>query len=351
MNNIRVCHVNLAKGFRGGERQTELLIRHLQPHLAGQILVCRRDSPLKVHLADVANLEIVETGGRLGGHGVSRGADIINAHEAKAAHWALAENLLRKTPFVITRRVPQKIKKGLISGLCYKRASALVGISSPIAGYLREISRRPVVTINSTLAHMNGDAEKTAAIRREYRDKIVIGHIGAYVDRHKGQRVIIDAARFLAGVRDDLVFLLLGAGSDEQELKALSADVPSVRWLGFQNDVGSYIRAFDLFVFPSRNEGLGSTLLDVMDHQVPIIATDVDGIPDIVKDGKTGLLIENGDSRGLAEAILKLIENRNLAASLAANAKSSLAEFQPEAMAAKYLKLYQDILSGQGENR
>ena len=198
MNNITICHVNLARGFRGGERQTELLIRYLSDSVARQYLVCRRNSPLIEHLSDVGNLTIVPVSGRLGGHFSHIKADIINAHEAKAAHWAFLEHVLRKTPYVITRRVPQRIRKSFLSGLCYSKAARLVGISSPITGYLREISSQPVVTINSALAHLDSSHDKTAHILEEYHGKIIIGHIGAYVDRHKGQRVIIEAARILA---------------------------------------------------------------------------------------------------------------------------------------------------------
>jgi glycosyltransferase involved in cell wall biosynthesis len=344
MNNITICHVNLARGFRGGERQTELLIRYLSDSVAGQYLVCRKKSPLIEHLSDVKNLTVVEVSGRLGGHFSHIRADVINAHEAKAAHWVLLENFLRGTPFVITRRVPQKIQKGFISGLCYSRASRLVGISSPITGYLKEISTRPVVTINSALAHLDCKSAKTEQILEEYRGKIIIGHIGAYVDRHKGQRVIIEAARLLEKERDDLVFLCLGAGCDEEVLKNESRDLKSVKWLGFQKDVGSYLKAFDLFVFPSRNEGLGSTLLDVMDYDVPVIASDIDGIPDIVKNYETGLLIESGNQFQLAEKIKELLKDTALADKLAKNAKKRLSMFLPESMAAKYLDMYQSIL-------
>jgi glycosyltransferase involved in cell wall biosynthesis len=351
MKNLTICHVNLAKGFRGGERQTELLIRHLSDSVAAQYLVCRRNSPLIEHLRDVKNLTAVEVSGRFGGHFSNIRADIINAHEAKAAHWALIEHTLRGTPYVITRRVPQKIKKGVLSNLCYSRASRLVGISSPITEYLKEISSRPVVTINSALAHMSCDLQKTSSILNEYQNKIIIGHIGAYVDRHKGQRIIIEAARQLAKERDDLVFLCLGAGCDEQVLREESCDVPSVKWLGFQKDVGSYLKAFRLFVFPSRNEGLGSTLLDVMDYGIPVIASNVDGIPDIVKDYQTGLLIENGSATQLAEKIRELLNDSELAGRLAQNAKSSLENFLPETMASRYIDMYQSILQEGEHNR
>ncbi len=345
MIDLSICHVNLARGFRGGERQTELLITHLAPLVKKQYLVCRKNSPLKEHLSNISNLEIVEVYGRINGHLKRIDSDIINAHEAKAVHWALIENQLYHTPYVITRRVPQVIKKGMLNTKTYGSAAALVGISSPITAYLKTMDNPHVVTINSALSHMTYDQNKTDEIKQLFPGKKIIGHIGAYVDRHKGQRVIIEAARILQKKRDDLVFLCLGDGTDRDALQEESKDIPSIKWVGFQKDVGSYLKSFDLFVFPSRNEGLGSTLLDVMDYEIPIVATKVDGIPDIVIDGKTGLLIQNGDAVALAEKIEILLANSELADKLVSNAKERLALFQPEHMAAQYLDLYQKILN------
>lgn len=340
-----VCHVNLARGYRGGERQTELLIRHLAGLTAGQCLVCRRDSPLPDRLTDVSDLEICPVGGRLGGHLRRIPADIIHAHEAKAVHWTLLENLLRGTPYIITRRLSQAVRSSLTNRLSYGRASALVGVSSKVAVFLHEIASDRISTIPDALAHLDSTRSVTEQIRARYQGKIIIGHIGAYVDRDKGQRVIIEAARILARQREDLVFMCLGAGCDEDALREESRDVPSVVWEGFQTDIGSYLQAFDLFVFPSRNEGLGSVLLDVMDHHVPIIAANAGGIPDIVRDQDTGILVDSGNARQLADALTRLLEDPQLARRLADSAAAALARFQPEVMAEQYLDIYRRILA------
>lgn len=340
---LRICHVNLAKGFRGGERQTELLIRYLESRTDVQYLVCRKNSPLIEHLRDVKNLTIVEVSGRCGGHFSGINADFVQAHEGKAVHWAYLEKVIHRTPYLITRRVPQPIKNSFFTNLCYKTASAVVAISSSIADYLTKRGMQRIVTINSALAHMNYDEHEAQKLKEQYRDYYVVGHIGAYVDRHKGQRVIIDAARKLQSEHPNIIFLLLGAGIDEEILKKESADLHNVIWLGFHKNVGDYLKIFDLFVFPSRNEGLGSVLLDVMDYGVPVIASDVDGIPDIVKNNETGILIENGNSEQLAGVIIKLASEPELARDLASNAKRNMANFSPESMAQKYEELYEKL--------
>lgn len=85
---LRIMHVNLARGFRGGERQTELLIQTLAAHGVSQQLVCRGDSPLRAHLQGTPGLKFVTANHQLMGHWRAEPADLVHAHEAKAVHWA-----------------------------------------------------------------------------------------------------------------------------------------------------------------------------------------------------------------------------------------------------------------------
>ena len=340
-----IMHVNLAKGFRGGERQTELLIKELAKHDLKQYLVCRDNSPLREHLNAVSNLEFITANHQLMGHfAVHQKIDMIHAHEAKAVHWAWIENRLRGTPYILTRRVPQQIKQNLFNKLCYKHASQAVAISSPIAHYLAGLQLAPVTTIPSALAHLPHNPDVSKEIKKQYPDKFLIGHAGALVDKHKGQRDIIKAAALLENKAPNIHFIMLGDGPDGEQFRDESRNLTNIEWLGFKQNPGDYFAALDLFVFPSRNEGLGSTLLDVMDFKVPIIASGVDGIPDIVKHEETGLLILANNADALAEAILRLFNNRQLRENLAITAKEKLDNFTPATMAKRYLALYRSLL-------
>ena len=342
---LHIMHVNLAKGFRGGERQTELLIKELATHGLKQYLVCRDNSPLREHLKAVSNLEFITANHQLMGHfATHQKIDMIHAHEAKAVHWAWIENRFRGTPYILTRRVPQPVKQNLFNRLCYKHASQAVAISSPIARYLSGLQLVAVTTIPSALAHLPHQPDVSKEIKKQYPDKFLIGHAGALVDKHKGQREIIKAAALLEAQAPNIHFIMLGDGADAEQLREESKHLSNIEWLGFKKNPGDYFAALDLFVFPSRNEGLGSTLLDVMDFQVPIIASDVDGIPDIVKHEQTGILIPVNNADALAEAILRLFNNQPLRESLAVTAKERLADFTPAAMGMRYLALYRSLL-------
>ncbi|GHS85746.1 hypothetical protein FACS1894103_7160 [Campylobacterota bacterium] len=103
-------------------------------------------------------------------------------------------------------------------------------------------------------------------------------------------------------------------------------------------------KAFDIFVFPLLEEGLGSTLLDVMQLNVPIIATNVGGIPELITDQVTGLLIEPKDAQAIKTAIETLLTNSELKDQLTHNAFIKSQEFSPNIMAEKYLTIYNGIL-------
>ncbi|MDH4571328.1 glycosyltransferase [Salinicola acroporae] len=349
---LHIRHVNLARGFRGGERQTLLLIEALAQVEDAKLeitqsLACRRDSPMRTALADRAlgtEIELIDADHALAGHGRHPRATLVHAHEAKAVHWAWIERRLRGTPYLLTRRVPQPVKDKRFNRWTYRAAASAVAISSVIEHHLRDRDWCPVTRIPSVLSGHPGDPAKVAALRERFAGHRIIGHIGALVDRHKGQRVLLAAARRLRETHPDVRFLLLGEGGDGAALKAESADLDNVIWEGFQRDVGDYLEVMTLFAFPSRNEGLGSTLLDAMDHGVAIVASDVDGIPDLIEDDVSGLLVPAGDADALTAALVALLADPVRRQRLAATASQRLAAFTPEAMAAAYLALYRRII-------
>ncbi|MGN5138795.1 glycosyltransferase family 4 protein [Aeromonas sp. 164P] len=342
---LHIMHVNLAKGFRGGERQTELLIKALADLNIKQTLVCRADSPLRQHLAGVA-VDVVTANHQAMGHLAAPAVDIVHAHEAKAVHWAWLHHLLRRTPYILTRRVPQSVRQSTFNRLCYRGASCAVAISSPIKRHLEDRHWCAVTQIPSVLAHLPANAQEIEKLTASYgNEKFIIAHAGALVDKHKGQSVLIEAARLLQHRIPNALFLMLGDGPDKEWLQQQSADLINMKWLGFKNNLGDYLSIIDLFVFPSRNEGLGSTLLDVMDYQVPIIASDVDGIPDVVAHQQTGWLVPVGDSQQLADAIWRLYQDPELRQRLVNNARAQLSHYTPAKMAERYSALYMKVLN------
>lgn len=341
---MHIIHANLAKGFRGGERQTVLLIQALasEARVSSQTLVCRPDSPLRSELSATPGVHFVSARHQLAGHWQAGRTTLVHAHDAKAVHWAWLHHRLFGTPYLITRRVDTPVKRKHSNRMFYRDAHRCIALSRVIAENIQPLSPHPVAQIPSAFTPQAADPNIARAFRAHYPGRFLVGHAGALVDRHKGQRVLINAARRLQHSQPDMLFVFFGRGEDEAELRKESAMLDNVIWAGFKPDIGNYLPALDVFAFPSRNEGLGSVLLDAMRANIPVVASQTGGIPDIVHHEETGLLFPPGDDEALAEHLVRL-RNTALRQSLTKKAMHHLDGYSPEAMAEAYLSLYAPI--------
>lgn len=342
MQKVHIAHINLARGFRGGERQTLLLIEALAKKGYKQTLVCRGDSPLRDATRGLDGVDFHRAEWFFMGHfGISKSVDLLHAHDAKGARWAYLQHKLKKTPYIITRRIPNPPSDKLSTRSIYKNAMQVVAISKAVQRSLLEFEpsiKSSIIYSASTL--LEPDLATSKAIREHFSGKFIVGHIGALVDHHKGQSYILKSAKSLATTHPDVVFLLLGSGKDEQKLKLIAKDLTNVEFVGFKKNVADYIAAFDLFVFPSLEEGLGSTLIDVMRLEKPIVATAVDGIVELVEHERSALLVAPKDADAITKSIVRLKSDPLLASDLASNAKARSDLFSVGVMADAYEDLY-----------
>lgn len=337
-----IAHINLARGFRGGERQTELLIRELAALGIRQRLVARRAEPLIVRLSDLDGLELRPVGGIVGATRALRGAGIAHVHEGRGIQAAALAKWLFDVRYIVTRRVTRPLKSNPLTRRFYRSADRLVGLSRSIAGQLADyVPAAPISVIPSAMTPMHADAERVRALRREFGPQPVIGHIGALVCRHKGQQTLIELAR----QRPDYTIVLVGSGADELALREASSDLDNVIFTGQVSDVEHYLAAFDVFAFPSRFEGLGSILLDAMAFGLPIAASNVSGIPDLIRHEENGLLIDLDDLDAWLAAVDRLVSDEALQQRFAERNRELIDDYTPQAMASRYLPLYADIVA------
>ncbi len=341
-----IAHVNLARGFRGGERQTELLVKALSMLGARQALLCRDHSPLLQRLAGTPGLAVAtipeRADPRIHGHLAIGAVALVHAHEAHAAHWALAHRLLRGTPYLITRRVDERVRNSAFNRLLYRQAAAVAAVSSPIAVTLQGQFGREVFTVHDAASPGAANPQEAERIRARLGGDPLIVQVGALVDRHKGQSTLIEAVRQLGG-RLRVQVALLGSGEDEEELRARARDLPNVSFLGFVPGVADYLAAASALAYPSRHEGLGSTLLEAMAAGCPVVASAVGGIPDLVTDGVSGLLVPPGDPAALAQALQRLLTDPALREQVIRGGQAVAATHRPEDMARAYLSIYQGM--------
>ncbi|MBA3581032.1 MAG: glycosyltransferase [Gammaproteobacteria bacterium] len=346
---MRIAHINLARGFRGGERQTALLIQALAAMNVMQALVARQDSPLWNELKDVANLQRIKIKQpyflRLTRLRAWR-PDLLHAHEAKAAQWAFLYKIIYNIPYIITRRVLNQPKNNMFTKAVYRSSIAMSAVSSVVARILEEyMPAKTVRHIPDMVSDIPLNLELQVQLQKKYAGHYIIGHVGA-LSSEKGQRIIIEAAKKAAETKPTLHFVLVGEGADRiyLENKIQEYHLTNVELVGFTREVSTWISVFDVFIFPSLQEGFGSTLLDVMKLNKPIIAARTGGIPDLIRHEKNGLLITAGSALELVNAIDRLSQDKQFAQCLAKEGTQSLGSYLPVTVAECYHALYRQCL-------
>jgi glycosyltransferase involved in cell wall biosynthesis len=340
-----IAHVNVARNYRGGERQTELLIRQLDLRGIEQRLVARRGSPLAERVAEIG-VDVRAVSGQLPGVVRSTGgADLVHIHEGRSIYAAYLRRLLSKTPYIATRRVNNPIGEHLMAHLAYRSAACIVAVAPQVADVVRAFEPQAKVTvILSSSSGLVANAEESKAIRRRVGGKFIVGHVGALDNDQKAQDTIIATARILNESHPEIRFMLVGGGSDEAMLRELASGLNNLTFTGFVNNVGDYLNAFDIFILPSRREGIGSILFDAMEHALPVVVTPVGGVPRIVLEGQNGFLIDVDQPGRLADAILRFRSDPALTEKMGKTGQRMAVGHTPPQMADAYLKLYRSIL-------
>ncbi|GAB3678622.1 glycosyltransferase family 4 protein [Salinisphaera aquimarina] len=337
----RLTHINLARGFRGGERQTELLIRELANDGIRQRVVVRRNEPLMDRLADVRGLTRIAIGKPFALHARAVRGDFLHAHDGKGAHFAHAAHVLAGCDYLITRRVDNRPGNSWLTRRMYRRARAIAVLSRAIERVMEiYLPGLDMTRIPSASGGFTVDAPVAAVLRAEFGGACVVGHVGALDDGQKGQMDLIAAAKMLYGEDAGWRFVLVGGGRDEAMLREAAGNCPAIHFAGHVDNVGDYLAAFDMFAFPSVHEGLGSALLDAMHAGLPIVASAVDGIPELVAHEVNGLLVPARSPDSLADALRRLRANDSYAQRLAAAAYEKSLAYTAAAMAERYRRLY-----------
>ena len=166
----------------------------------------------------------------------------------------------------------------------------------------------------------------------------------ANLRRGKGHDTLIDAVPSVLRRFPDATFSFAGGGPERARLTSHAAKrgvADALAWLGHRDDVETLAAAADIFVLPSRSEAFPNALLEAMSAGLPAIATRVGGIPEIVDDGRTGLLVRRDDPADLADALCRLMSDEQLAAALGAAARQRIrASYSFERMTAQFEALY-----------
>jgi len=337
-----LCHVNLAKGYRGGERQTELSIHEsLKSNKFNVVAVLRSKGQLANKLKNTPGINIIEVSSALGGHfSTPKNTKVIaHAHDGKSVYWAFLQSIIRKSPYLITRRVDHELNNRWLTKKAYQKANFVIAISSPIANYLQSHLKRDIPIIPDA-----SDFESLLETEQTPTKKIKSFFMaGALVDSHKGQSTAIEAIRLTTNGESLDIY---GDGPDKDELNEFILNLKlekRVKIHPWNDDLQTLCRHHDAFIMASRHEGLGSVVIDIMRTGTPVISSNAGGLVDLVKDNETGLVFEKNSPISLFKKIIELQTNSHIN-EITNNALDFSKTLSPSYMQSEYEKIYSQLI-------
>ncbi|HXW07190.1 MAG TPA: glycosyltransferase [Vicinamibacterales bacterium] len=356
-------HIDTARTWRGGQNQVLVTVLGLRALGHRTMLVAHPGGELRqraeegLDLIPLAPRTEMDLGAawRLSRLVKQLGPDIVHAHDPHAvAMAALALSMstqLTKPPLVASRRVDFRLRGTALSRWKYRQVDCFICASEAIRQLLLKDGVPPAraVTVHEGIDLGRVEAAPPAKLHEELwlpHHAPLVGNVAALVP-HKGQRHLIDAAAQVVRRVPDARFVIAGEGelrtSLERQIREHHLE-KHVLLAGFRPDVLSVHKAFDVFVMSSVTEGLGTSLLDAMACGKPIVATRTGGIPEVVVDGETGLLVPPRDAGAMADAIVTMLTDGELRGRMGrAGLTRARRRFTAERMVQSTLRIYQRV--------
>ncbi|MDP3763199.1 MAG: glycosyltransferase family 4 protein [bacterium] len=256
------------------------------------------------------------------------------------AFWAIMTNMLfpitlmrflgNRTPYVLTLQdgdpfeyVFKRLRIRIFLPLLkygFRRAAKVQTISNFLAQWARQMGYRGEVEVIPNGVDVERFLNPKSRILNQ--ENVTLVTTSRLVEKN-GVKDIINALKFLSNVK----LKIIGAGPLERELKLLATNLP-VEFVGFvsQEEIPKYLYNADIFVRPSRSEGMGNSFIEAMAAGIPVIATPVGGIPDFLKEGETGLFCEVNNPKSIADKVMEYINNPELTSKIIENARKMVEE-------------------------
>ncbi|HOW89919.1 MAG TPA: glycosyltransferase family 4 protein [Elusimicrobiales bacterium] len=372
---LQIFHLDDGRELRGGQRQMLYLVKELNKLGHSNHVVCRKGSPLErtakrkgfstITLpyffewdpvsAFILNARIKAAAGG------SAEPPVLHSHTSHAAAVSYLASFRIRCVRIAHRRVDFVPSPGLSSRFKYGNAHRVIAISRPVKDIMLSLGlpESRITVVNSTV-----DLDETPwenggfdAYRRAARAKVSarfgipseapwIGSLIALVP-HKDPENFARAAALVAEKHPETRFIIAGEGvlaADVRRLVKILGIEDRFHLIGYYDDPYELLSAFDIFVLPSSEEGMGSVLIEAMNSSLPIVATRAGGITDVIEDRANGLLAGVKDPAALAAAQVELLEDPQLRRRIAEEGHRRRLDFSSPKMAELTLKIYEQEL-------
>jgi glycosyltransferase involved in cell wall biosynthesis len=356
-----VLHTESSNAWGGQENRSLLESKELIKRGHRAIILCQPGSGLEKYASEagipVAVVKMRSSYDPVAVNFIRRliqreGIDVVNTHSSKDSWLASIGSWLslKKPAFVRTRHLAIGIKKSLTYTLLPHR---IVTVSEYVRQLFlaRGLPADKVVTIPSGIDTEKFDpARCETSLRRELgiSASVPVVVMIAILRFDKGHYYFVHAAKEVLKMVPEVKFLIVGDGPQKENIMRYINELNinnNVLMLGLRRDIPKVLSTADLYVIPSIQEGMGQSTMEAMAMGVPVIASSVGGLPELVVDNKTGLLVPPGDISALARAIEELLSDKEKAGRLSDVArKSILRNYTIEKTVDRTLELYAEIL-------
>jgi glycosyltransferase involved in cell wall biosynthesis len=350
-----ILHIDTGRTFRGGQRQLLLLSERLGKNEIRQAIACPQDSELfrrieGIPIVGLSNHSLIRKlfPNTLYGAVRTHGINLIHAHDSEAH--TLGVHLKRKYPqvkLIVTRRVIFPPSGALSRRIKYRKyVDCFIAISRAVAESLMKIGieENRITIIPSALdieSIKNTPADDSVWAHAEAGHGFVIvtaGALTAEKDFATAIRAVSEASRKMDGIQ----LVILGEGPEREKLKRIiSADgLDYIRLMGHCEPMAPIFKACHLFLLTSTSEGLNSSAIEAAACGLPLVVSDVGGLPEIAEHEYNGVLCRPGQPEQFADAIADLLKNEGKRNLMAENSVRKSEQFDIEQAAAKTVGLY-----------
>lgn len=348
---MKVLHLNLQRSWGGGENQCLLLLRALAARGVENHLLCRPGGPLEIRLrAGLPDTVIHHLPASpwplwtLRRHAArlarGLGADVVHSHTGRDLRGLLA---VSGAVTVAHRRVPDPVSRWGLRG--YAAVDGVITVSAEIA---RRLAGQGLKGPQVRVIHSAVDTGEEDAGREPLAGHPAVLYLGRFLE-HKGLDGLLEALGLLRRSAPEAVLHLVGEGPAEAALRSQARTLlpeGAVVFHGFRTNPRDYINGATILVLASRDEGLGTVVLQAQYQGVPVVVSDAGGLPETIDAGRTGLCVPAGDPPALAAALLRLVQEPGLRERLAAAGPAWVrSRFSLDSLGECTLRFYRELLA------
>lgn len=372
MKCIRVLHVIGAGEFGGAERHILNLVKAMNSQKISIIVCCLFAEPF-VKVAKEQGINVLALPMR---HKLDLGIikklseiikkediDIVHTHGVRANLVGRLAAKLAKRKIIVTtehsllaKDYPKffsRVANTLIEKISRRFATHFIAVSSGLKEALLKqgISSNKITVVYNGLNPDDFISHKPANFWRKklnLTDEVPVVAMVGRLHPVKGHKFFLESASYLLKKKPQVRFLVVGDGPERKMLEEYVDSLgitDKVLFMGFVSEVAEVLPSIDVLVVPSLWEGFGLTALEAMVAGVPVLASSVGGLPEVVEHGKTGYLVPPGDAKALANGIEWMLEHPKEIKKMSKNAYQVLQEkFTSKVMASKTEELYVKLL-------